>query len=236
MAFFKTKKIIRIILICLFMADKLHAQNTITINFIHAVGTDTLQLDQEYTNPHAETFSIINLKYYIHNLRFVSGNKTVTLPDTYYLIDERKPDSKQLTVDLPPGNYTAFHFTLGVDSIKNVSGVQTGALDPVFGMFWTWNSGYIMAKFEGKSPVSTAPFTNFTYHIGGFKKDESVIKDISLPLAAGIKNNQLTIRADVNKWFSGVNAITIKQTPYCMNPGTLATTIATNYAAMFSVD
>jgi hypothetical protein len=38
-------------------------------------------------------------------------------------------------------NITAIKFLLGVDSLKNVSGIQTGALDPAKGMFWTWNTG-----------------------------------------------------------------------------------------------
>ena len=53
---------------------------------------------------------------------------------------------------MPAGNYNSLSFLLGVDSMHNVSGAQTGALDPANDMFWTWNSGYVMAKMEGASP------------------------------------------------------------------------------------
>jgi hypothetical protein len=52
---------------------------------------------------------------------------------------------------------TGIRFLLGVDSARNVSGIQTGALDPARGMFWTWNSGYVMAKIEGSSPSAHVP-------------------------------------------------------------------------------
>ena len=50
----------------------------------------------------------------------------------------------------------------------------TGCLDPgaeASDMYWTWNSGYIFLKMEGKyddrtDTISTA--SNYFYHIGGF--------------------------------------------------------------------
>jgi hypothetical protein len=69
---------------------------------------------------------------------------------------------------------------LGVDSIRNVSGIQTGALDPLKGMFWTWNSGYVMAKLEGSSESSNSAGNRFTYHIGGFRPGMNVLKTIDL--------------------------------------------------------
>ena len=58
-----------------------------------------------------------------------------------------------LNLYLPEGDYTELQFLLGVDSLHNVSGAQTDDLDPAKDMFWTWNSGYVMAKMEGNSPA-----------------------------------------------------------------------------------
>ena len=44
--------------------------------------------------------------------------------------------------------FLLFNSCLGVDSLRNVTGVQTGALDPAMDMYWTWNTGYVMAKLE----------------------------------------------------------------------------------------
>jgi hypothetical protein len=59
-------------------------------------------------------------------------------------------------------------FMIGVDSARNNSGAQTGALDPTNGMFWSWSTGYIMAKFEGTSAQSPAAANALKFHIGGF--------------------------------------------------------------------
>jgi hypothetical protein len=43
---------------------------------------------------------------------------------------------------------------LGIDSIQTVRTDFMGVLDPIHGMFWTWNSGYINVKIEGTSQTS----------------------------------------------------------------------------------
>ena len=107
-------------------------------------------------------------------------------------------------------------------------------------MFWTWNSGYIMAKLEGNSPASAAPQHGFTFHIGGFRGGENALRKITLPLSEPVtlsakKATGITIAANINAWFTGNTAIKIKEQPFCMNPGKLAMQIADNYSQMFSV-
>ena len=130
---------------------------------------------------------------------------------------------------------------VGVDSARNVSGAQTGALDPAKGMFWTWNTGYIMAKLEGNSPAS--PTGIFEYHIGGFKQNESVIKKPVLLFPFGQildlkpgKSSEMTVTANVNSWFYNPHDIKLNVNPVCTTPGILAQQIAENYSKMFIVD
>jgi hypothetical protein len=66
-------------------------------------------------------------------------------------------------INVPAGTYTGMYLTMGVDSARNVSGAQEGALDPANGMFWSWTSGYIMIKAEGLSPQGAGG--SFTYHL-----------------------------------------------------------------------
>jgi hypothetical protein len=51
---------------------------------------------------------------------------------------------------------TAAGISVGVDSIHNVSGAQTGAPTGERNVL-DWNSGYVMAKLEGNSSVSNQP-------------------------------------------------------------------------------
>jgi len=213
------------------------------LSFKPKVGAQDLVLNTNYTNPFGETYNLNAYKYYITNIKLkdaITGN-FITLPNSYHLINHAEPGSQAITLQLSQNKFNAIQFLLGVDSSRNFSGVQTGDLDPVKGMFWTWNTGYIQAKIEGVSPVSTAPNNYLTYHIGGYKAGENTIRTITLNLTTtpvDIRNgatSEVVINADVNRWFSGVNDIRIANNAVCMNPGTLAVQIADNYANMFSV-
>ena len=126
-----------------------------------------------------------------------------------------------------------------MDSADNVSGAQAGALDPVNGMFWTWTTGYVMAKLEGTSPFVTGSATNeFSYHVGGFKEPYSAIKTITLPVSVFMKKDTsitISIDADINTWFSHASPLKLSETPACHAPGELARKIADNYEGMFYI-
>ena len=115
--------------------------------------------------------------------------------------------------------------------------MQTGALDPVNGMFWTWNSGYVFAKLEGVSSVAKVPGNLFSQHIGGFKTGENAARQVKLTVDSWklTGENVITIEADLNKWFQSANTIKISEHPICHSPGKLAMQFADNFATMFSI-
>lgn len=214
----------------------------ISIQFIHKAGLSELSLDSNYVNDHGETFSINRFKYYISNIEWHNREKDqhYKVKGGYFLIDEAEPMSKQIEMKIPAGRYTSVSFIVGVDSLKNVSGAQDGALDPINGMFWTWQTGYIMAKLEGTSPASTLPRKMIEFHIGGFKgpnnvlapievkfPDEVVVTNRDHPASAGIN-------VDIKKWFSGKHSLPIVRYPACTFAGKLAKQYAENYQSMFS--
>ena len=41
-------------------------------------------------------------------------------------------------------------FSMGVDSLKQAKPLYSGDLNPLKNMYWTWQSGYIQLKAEGK--------------------------------------------------------------------------------------
>jgi hypothetical protein len=200
-----------------------------------------LVINAPFSTALGEPFTPLAFSYYISNIKLVDlEGKTITQGSSYFLVDERKPTSKAFVAALPAGSYKAIKFTLGVDSIRNVSGIQTGALDPANGMFWSWNTGYIFAKLEGKSVVSPAPLSNVTYHIGGFKTGENALQEVTLYLPEPLlikSSGSATIRleADVARWFAGAHNISIAQNAFCMDAGPLAQQIAENYAGMFTI-
>jgi hypothetical protein len=218
---------------------KASAQNTVTIEFRNKVGQQPLQLfEQTYTNNFQEPFVVNKFRYYISHLTigFENGTKWLEMPSYYHLVDEEDSSSKSILLKQSFSNIAILKFTLGVDSSKLMQGPQTGELDPMRGMFWTWNSGYIFAKLEGQSDSSHAPAHYFTYHIGGYKHIENAIRNVQLVIPKSSNNiHKIVIDVDVLKWFQASHALSITQYPICHQPGKLATQFADNYSSMFSI-
>ena len=213
------------------------------ITFINTVKGDPVRTDSTvYTNPFSETYSVTKLKYYISNIALTFPDGIFKETDSYHLVDEGNPSSLSFSFLTFVNTYQSLMFMLGVDSLKNVSGAQTGPLDPLNDMFWTWNSGYVMAKMEGRSPQSKMVNNRVEYHIGGFYGPNNVIKRILLAFPAGMvldiregKTSEIIIEADLDKWWQQPNDIKISDSPVCTTPGELAKRIADNYSKMFRI-
>jgi len=217
--------------------------NQVTLNFRVTANGEPLQSGTDYINGAGETYTVSSFKLYVSSFSFQnSGTSQIsTIDPSVFLINMQDPASMKANVILSAGQFNQLTFYVGVDSTRNVSGAQTGSLDPVNGMFWTWNTGYIFARFEGSSPVSTNVGNSFVYHIGGFRTDENAIRKITLDfpgdqiITSGNIGTEIQVDIDLDRWFTGVNNISIASTPVWMTPGGLSLQIADNYATMFSI-
>lgn len=204
-----------------------------------------LVLGNTYTNYFKEQYVPTGFKFYVHNFQMIntdSGKVFKLANDKYYLVDFSDSTTTEIKLGILPYVYNRISFTIGVDSARNVSGAQTDALDPANGMFWTWNTGYIMAKLEGTSAKSPQA-GKFEFHIGGFSGADNVIKTVNLlfPYAQNLdlkagKESQLFVTCDANDWFYNPWDIKIADNPVISTPGLLATQVAENYSKMFTVD
>jgi len=214
-------------------------KGALTIRFVNTVQSNPLVPDSMvYQNAFGEAYRITKLKYYISNVSVNNNQHAFAEPNSYHLIDAGDTATLHFSFNAPVNNYSSISFMIGVDSIKNVSGAQSGALDPVHGMFWTWNSGYVMFKLEGNSPVSTLINNRIEYHIGGFTGPDNVLQVVSLPLSLTVQegtDNVIVIEAAIDKLWQGAGDIKIATTPATMAPGALAKKIAANYSKMFTV-
>lgn len=216
-------------------------EGSLKIKFDNRVGNAVLVLNTtNYTNNN-DTFNVTKFNYYVSNIKLTATDNSVySETESYHLV--KADDVASLTFDLkniPVKNYKSITFMIGVDSTRNVSGAQTGALDPAQGHFWTWNSGYIMAKLEGTSPQSSDLNKKIMYHIGGFKGVNSVLKTVTLPFAieaivTSTKTPEVTIKANMQEWFAPT-AISFSTTPVVHSAGAMAKLISDNYLDMFTV-
>ncbi len=162
----------------------------VTLMFEHVWGSNMLPFDlnEQVVHPKTgDTLTYSMFRYYISNIMLekADGEKWIQ-EESYHLIDLSEPTSLMIKLeDIPNGDYTQLHYTFGVDSTRNVSGAQVGALDPANGMFWSWNSGYIMVKAEGTSPNSSTG--DFAFHLGGFSGTNNVVTERSSALSTTIE-------------------------------------------------
>jgi len=120
----------------------------------------------------------------------------------FYLRDSHA--NKMYLVDLEKDtNYTLLkvegtvHLELGTDSLINVSGVLSGPFDPLEGMYWAWNSGYINFKCEGKYTDTQAVVHPFSYHLGGYQDPFQTHRSLSLKSNAAAEHCELAL----DSWF-----------------------------------
>lgn len=205
-------------------------------------GGEQIRPGQTYRNGLNEPYQVQQFKFYVSDIRFErpdSGRREPAIGETYFLVNALESTGQTIRTRTLSRHYTVISFLLGVDSALNVSGAQTGALDPSNGMFWTWNSGYIMAKLEGTSTASPQVNGKIEYHIGGFSGPNKVQKRIvlTLPGTLRVENGKkaiVRIQADANRWFQQPYTLSIELNPVCTTPGLLAKQFADNYADMFT--
>ena len=222
-------------------------KGTINIKINNRVGSKPLELGglTSYTLTNGEVLTISTYDYYLSNFVFTDdqGNRFLE-EESYHLISAKTSESLSFVIkNVPFATYKSIEFTIGVDSLRNFSGAQTGALDPKYGMFWTWNTGYIMARLEGNSPQSTAANNNIAYHIGGFKSPYNVLQKVKLDLLSSAMVTDsvspvIHVHSDAAAWFTdlGFNPFSFSKTPNVTTEGENAVLISTNYSKMFTVD
>ena len=216
---------------------------SIEMHYGNMVDTNDLVLNtQWYKNENGDSFKVSTFNYYISNIVFNGpSNTSYKETESYHLVQANTMSSTEFTISgITPGKYSSVTFLIGVDSTRNVSGAQTGALDPALGMFWSWNTGYVFMKMEGQSPKSTATGNSLQFHIGGFSGANNTIRTITIPFndTITIDNNayHAHINVDLAKLFKAPNRIDFSVLNTVHMPGADAVKIANNYASMFSLE
>lgn len=217
---------------------------TVNIEFENVVGSSTLELDSPtpYTTGAGDQITVTTFRYFISNIKLKKADGTEwAQPESYHLIDQALPASQKISLtSVPPGDYTSLTFTIGVDSTRNVSGAQIGALSKG-NMFWDWNTGYVFMKLEGRSPQALGG--GVVLHIGGFRKGENAIRTVTPTLNNNViqvregRTPEVHIKANIQKMFTGSTLIRFSSVSNIMAAGKNAVDISNNYEnGMFVVD
>lgn len=159
-------------------------------------------------------------------------------------------NSNSITAEVPSGKYTALKFGIGVprDNNKDEDPAQYPSSSPLSvagsqGMFWTWNTGYIFAKFEGKCDTTGTEgaelLTPISIHTGD---DFSYRTFTSQPFSLDLNGttHAISVHLNVDRIFSPVNGndVNIAQdaiTHGGTNPD-LTNTFMDNYLAALTLE
>jgi hypothetical protein len=221
--------------------------SSFTMSFDHVWGNENTPFEMGKMIKHpmtGDSMEFTTFKYYISNVKLKDASGMWwSEDDSYHLVDASTTEGRVFDVkNVPTGEYTAIRYTHGVDSVRNFSGAQEGALSILNQMFWSWNSGYIMIKAEGNSPQ--ANMGNFKFHLGGFEGKNNVVMNKEnefgkVPLTI-VENTTPDVTLSVNpaKLWHTVGTMENKQTMIMM-PGDTAKIMANDFfgsTAFLSLD
>jgi len=165
---------------------------TVTFNFKAKVNDKDLAPETKYINASQDTFTVSKLTYYISNVKLIRMDGTVyNEPQSYHLIQHIENKTTFNLTEVPVGDYKTIAFLIGIDSVTNVSGARTGALDLSNDMYWQWE-GYLFLKMDGTFNSNERPETgDYAIHVGGYKAPNPCLQtcrfDLSSPIS--VKNN-----------------------------------------------
>jgi hypothetical protein len=201
------------------------AQDSIQLTVVPTWNNNPISLHSSYKLNDNVIIEISQLKFYLSNVRTSSIENT----SNYHLLD--LADNLSFSFKIPSENSGQLLFNLGVDSVTNSQGAQGGDLDPMKGMYWTWQSGYINLKLEGNYSKQFTGAEEFTFHLGGYSGRKNAIQLVQLEIEP--EQKEITLEMNLATFFNRINVI---EQNMIMSPSVKAVEMSKTMAGIFSVE
>jgi hypothetical protein len=187
--------------------------------------------DSSFKTKDASQLEIETLKFYASNFQLLDKGKIVLVEkNSVHLIDLNKKSPFQFIIrNKSKLVFDQVKFDLGIDSTTNVSGALGGDLDPTKGMYWTWQSGYINFKLEGKSLACKTRNNEFQFHLGGYQSPNYGLQQVTLSTNP---TETIDIKLDLSKL---LQTIDLSKTNQIMSPTVEAVSISKLVAQAFYI-
>jgi hypothetical protein len=178
-------------------------------------GSADLKLSEMQTAPNGVSYRIEVLRFYISEVALVkAGGSEVRFPGVFLADFKKDGPAQNVTIrrlDAPPGEYAGIRFAVGVPRELNHldAAKQKPPLGIETGMFWSWNSGYIFYKLEGRFMKEGKP-SAFLLHLGTSSFTQQVnLTDLmrgTTRIVVPAAGTSVRMGLDVNSAFSaGIN-------------------------------
>ena len=170
-------------IIFIIMAESSDAQIKFEISF---GGEGLIAGKQYYYKKIKDSIKIEQLRFYISEMKIYSGKEEVgKAAKEHILVDLADLKTIRYLITDKLKTPDRIQFKLGIDSLTSSSGAFGGDLDPTNGLYWTWQSGYINFKLEGKTAACPARNNLFQYHIGGYQYPFNAMREVELDIEKG---------------------------------------------------
>ncbi|MCB0738329.1 MAG: hypothetical protein KDC92_12500 [Bacteroidetes bacterium] len=209
----------------IFLLISFSSSNSGELKFLVTYNGQPLVLNDTLLDEDSNQFTISAFRFYVGEIKLFYNEFEVGYDSNYHLIDIEKPQSQSLIFNTDkPLKFNKVEFVLGVDSATSNSGAMGGDLDPTKGMYWTWNSGYINFKLEGRHAKCYSRNKEFAYHLGGYASPFATAVAVRVP----VKNGEVSFELS-----DFVNELQFNAEPRVMSPGIRAKSLSKTAATCF---
>lgn len=191
------------------------------------------ELNNTYITSKKDSIEISTIRFYVSDIRFEYSDCSYINEIGYHLIDAANFASMEIQLKKTPiKKIKNITFSIGIDSLTNVSGAMAGDLDPTNGMYWAWQSGYINVKIEGKSSSCATRKNIFQFHLGGYLKPYNAIRKVTLEVTNEYTNS-INIGIDLAKF---VDSFYWTEFNSVMIPGEQAMHLSETFSKIFNLE
>ncbi|MEY4703487.1 MAG: hypothetical protein RIR96_1384 [Bacteroidota bacterium] len=216
--------------ICLFTGRQVFSQSKkIQVKCDLLWNDSDIQLNRYYAiGNNSDSVSFSKIKFYISNIQLISEKSTYNQKQVYLVDAEQlKPIELHIPDDF---SIKKIGLLLGTDSLTNVSGASDGDLDPLKGMYWTWQSGYINVKLEGMFVKQDGEEEPFRYHLGGYRNPHVANKSMFFSIGNTSDETKLSVNLS-----SFIQIARNNQEKNIMSPGNTAVELIHLFADGFQI-
>jgi hypothetical protein len=186
------------------------------VRFYPVFGSKPLVLGDKYVNAGGDTAAFTLAQFYASEFTFVDTLGASHASPGLDLINfaDSTAEAKgyyAFRTKAVPGTYAGIKFSVGVPYALNHKDAAEQALPlgPNSEMFWSWNSGYIFNRVEGKLDSAGKP-VSFFYHVGTDNRKQIVsLYTLPDPMMALMGMPVMTSKLEVKSDGSTVYSITV---------------------------
>lgn len=219
-------------LLVTFVANFTFSQDGVILSVHPYVGQEELTTTGKFLHiSESDSFRIDVLKFYVSDMALYHDSVRVWQENnSYHLMDLSRIES--FLVHLKVDRSLVFdriRFNIGIDSVTNSAGVGGADLDPVNGMYWTWQSGYINFKLEGVSNLCRSRKNVFQFHLGGYKNPYSALRTFNAIISG---RSQIDVKMDIQKFMQEAD---LRKINHMMTTGKESAELSDKLLKIFSI-